>query len=221
MSKQTLDIFYYTSAFFTFFFFLHSFQHMAQCKLCICKSQTKIFSPTLPLHSHIAGPPTELLHLQKVISTFHVCRQIIWFLCCLYRTWQSFQKFRLPCLLAAGCHVPWLHGLRRVFTGLCVFATWPAQESCTTGGWAGLSTRHWATALLMGDTGGEKGSYLGFIPPRGLICVFLKEKQMEESERGQAKNERESQPNNSKKNYCKPWSTFWVLDKIGQCLHTT
>lgn len=80
-------------SFLYFFFFLHSFQHMAQCKLCICKSQTKIFSPTLPLHSHIAGPPTELLHLQKVISTFHVCRQIIWFLCCLYRTWQSFQKF--------------------------------------------------------------------------------------------------------------------------------
>lgn len=199
MSKQTLDIFYYTSAFFTFFSFLHSFQHMAQCKLCICKSQTKIFSPTLPLHSHIAGPPTELLHLQKVISTFHVCRQIIWFLCCLYRTWQSFQKFRLPCLLAAGCHVPWLHGLRRVFTGLCVFATWPAQESCTTGGWAGLSTRHWATALLMGDTGGERVAIWVLSLQEDSSVYFLKRSKWRKVKEGRQKMKEKANQTTAKK----------------------
>lgn len=201
MSKQTLDIFYYTSAFFTFFSFLHSFQHMAQCKLCICKSQTKIFSPTLPLHSHIAGPPTELLHLQKVISTLHVCRQIIWFLCCLYRTWQSFQIAlpsccRLPCALATWVET----GLYRAvcfchLTSTRELYNWRMSRVIYTSlSYSPTDGRHW----------GGKGSYMGFIPPRGLICVFLKEKQMEESERGQAKNERESQPNNSKKNYCKP-----------------
>lgn len=51
----------------------------------------------------------------------------------------------------------------------------------------------------MGDTGGEKGSYLGFIPPRGLICVFLKEKQMEESERGQAKMKEKANQTTAKK----------------------
>lgn len=47
---------------------------------------------------------------------------------------------------------------------------------------------------------GGKGSYLGFIPPRGHIGVFLKEKQMEESERGQAKMKEKANQTTAKKN---------------------
>lgn len=202
MSKQTLDIFYYTSAFFTFF----SSSTPSSTWLSVSSASVNhkdIFTNPAPSQSYSratyrTSTPTEshlnpsclqtdnlvsMLFIQDMaeFSEIQIALPSCCRLPCALATWVETGLYRAVCF----CH---LTSTRELYNWRMSRVIYTSLSYSPTDG------RHW----------GGKGSYLGFIPPRGLICVFLKEKQMEESERGQAKNERESQPNNSKKNYCKP-----------------
>lgn len=179
----------------------HSFWHMAQYKFPSCKSQPGMFfNNTLQLKQGqlvLQGLTGCRSSPAEVSLTFHVCKEVIWFLCCLFFPLriqgmaENFQKkkaltfavtfqialpscWRLQQALAEGCSRLLLHGLcDGSLPRAVLFGTQQPEESCKTGGWQEPSTQHWAIALYKGrDSGKGRGSWFSSLWEHLFLCIL-------------------------------------------------